>query len=376
MKLNDAIAVFKKANIQYESEADVKRAYRLLALQTHPDVIDITSSVNGSLDIDMVQLNKAWKVIKKQLNNALLLLANNPNAKRTDPEFDMPLANSPMPTFTALERLLDETFSIVRSDEYTRLEHAIWPEEIGLSSLDGLYLEKEQLYVRWHGRGQFIIQDISQALDRGKKSVMYHIDAYMSDEPCEILNYLTDIGRQKFDDENPTIKDLWDYFEGKEFQEKAGFTGLPLYESFEVNFNGTRITVGKRETETNGVFSPFRLHKLKRLDKTPKKPNKLHLIRALANGQYRNLRVVSHLTDDYAFDNANNFGRGLIPNPFPLVKKYIEDMSPRVYMGGTASDGITESPTWNFGLHMNDSNELTFELNNDFPMETLISKLE
>lgn len=80
------------------------------------------------------------------------------------------------------------------------------------------------------------------------------------------------------------------------------------------------------------VFSPFHMDRLKPLDKVPRKWTVRHALRAIVNGQYEGLRCTGVMTDDYAWDNARNFGRGECKAPLLFVRRVIESPSGwRVY---------------------------------------------
>jgi hypothetical protein len=67
-------------------------------------------------------------------------------------------------------------------------------------------------------------------------------------------------------------------------------------------------------TEYKGiqVFSPFNLKYMKPLTEIPKKWTVKHALRALLNGQYTEFNKTLRLSDDYAYDSASNFGKGVI----------------------------------------------------------------
>lgn len=103
------------------------------------------------------------------------------------------------------------------------------------------------------------------------------------------------------------------------------------------------------------VFSPFRLDRLKPLDRLPNKWTVKHAIRAVANGQYDSLRCKGQYTDDYAYDAARNFGEGEINAALPFIQKIIECPSGwRVYDDGNGRIGLC--------CHHFDNNEIKVNL--------------
>jgi len=80
------------------------------------------------------------------------------------------------------------------------------------------------------------------------------------------------------------------------------------------------------------VFSPFHIDRLKPLDKVPRKWTVRHALRAIVNGQYDGFRCTGIMTDDYAWDNERNFGRGECKAPLLFVQRVLESPSGwRVY---------------------------------------------
>lgn len=103
------------------------------------------------------------------------------------------------------------------------------------------------------------------------------------------------------------------------------------------------------------VFSPFRLERLKRLNRLPAKWTVKHALRVIANGQYDSLRCRGQYTDDYALDAARNYGEGEINAALPFVQKIIESPSGwRVYDDGNGRVGLC--------CHHFDNNEIRVNL--------------
>ena len=69
---------------------------------------------------------------------------------------------------------------------------------------------------------------------------------------------------------------------------------------------------------------PLDLSIIKPLTKMPKKWSIPHIVRALVNEQYENLKKNSYYTDDYAWDNACNFREGRISDAIEFARGIIE----------------------------------------------------
>lgn len=65
----------------------------------------------------------------------------------------------------------------------------------------------------------------------------------------------------------------------------------------------------------------------KPLTEKPKKWTLTHAIRAIINGQYKNLKCDGVYTDDYAWDAATDFNRGEIKHALAFIKRIIEHPS-------------------------------------------------
>jgi len=75
----------------------------------------------------------------------------------------------------------------------------------------------------------------------------------------------------------------------------------------------------------------------------------------------------SYLTDDYAYDAANNHGAKVYENPFPLLADLIENRSGGFHFFHSGH-GV-----YSFGDHMNDSKSIVPVIGNRFPAVDLIS---
>lgn len=75
-------------------------------------------------------------------------------------------------------------------------------------------------------------------------------------------------------------------------------------------------------------FNPMTIKEnYKPLKEEPKKWTVKHALRAIVNHQYENLKCDGYYTDDYAYDNAVNFGIKEIKNTMLFLKKVIENKS-------------------------------------------------
>jgi len=83
------------------------------------------------------------------------------------------------------------------------------------------------------------------------------------------------------------------------------------------------VEVYEQEYKGISVFSPF--HKQKPI-KTPKKWTRSHVIKAIYSGQMKHGQCKGKYTDDYAYDAAINYRKGII-DQMEFVKQLIESPS-------------------------------------------------
>lgn len=358
MEFEEAICVFSSFGIEINDSRDLAKAYRRIALSIHPD------KQQSECDIDMVTLNQAWKTLKRDPASAAARLSNK---GRKDPYSDHPLHWSHLPSLEPLKELLASTFHLVEKETLSTLDNVIFPEKSHRSR--EMYFAKESLLVVPHPSGSLCVQDISDAMERGKAvCTRYLIRSPFDTGNADIWNFLFSIGEKETDQRDIKLSELWAWLESLEFEKNR----FESYNTIKFDYNDSNIEVCKSDVKAANVFSPYKLDKLKPLKKVPEKPTRSHLIKALANGQYRNLKVVMRLSDDYAFDSASDFGRGMIGNPFSLVEDMVEHGGTRVYSRGR-KDGVVE---WSFGNHSNDHKSVEFVLGNDFPKESLVDEYE
>jgi hypothetical protein len=89
------------------------------------------------------------------------------------------------------------------------------------------------------------------------------------------------------------------------------------YEPIEIGHN---VQIHLSERSGSQTFSPFAVNRFKPLTEMPKKWTMAHCKRALANGQFENLRCNGVYSDDYAFDDAVDYSRGPVDALIMLEK--------------------------------------------------------
>ena len=114
-----------------------------------------------------------------------------------------------------------------------------------------------------------------------------------------------------------TLKGLLDFIDN-----------LKMHENFLTTFctiDNHDYSVYLRNIKAKRVFSPFNYKEVyKPLKATPKKWHLSHAIRAILNGQIEYLKCNGIYTDDYLFDNAYNYGKGMVADNLDFVKGLIE----------------------------------------------------
>ena len=97
---------------------------------------------------------------------------------------------------------------------------------------------------------------------------------------------------------------------------------------------------------------PLDLNIIKPLKAMPKKWTLPHVIRALVNGQYENLKKNLYLTDDYLWDYSVNFREGEIKDPIAFIEGILRNKSG--WSAWPEKDGTVSVCQYSF-----DSNEFT-----------------
>ena len=175
------------------------------------------------------------------------------------------------------------------------------------------YIKDTILKVRRY-QGSLQITDVSDALRTGKICVNYSLSySPCYDKDSDIISDF--LFEYKYD-----IKKVYDYLDSLEWM--AGKWGG--YDQIRINDD---IVAYKNDEKAIRVFSPFNLKYMKPLKELPKKWNIRHVLRLIVNGQYKDFQSDMQLTDDYAYDNATNYGKGAISNGLAFAKKVIESPS-------------------------------------------------
>jgi len=174
------------------------------------------------------------------------------------------------------------------------------------------YIQDLDLRVRVY-RGAVVIREIQEALKVGGVCKEYKIGwRDYQDGQAAIANYLMDQG----------IKDLPQLLEmmkGFEYPRDQWYGYAPL------DLPGGVFTVYLEELKGVRCFSPFQLKRLKPLKEVPKKWTLKHALRAIACGQFTDLRCKGKYSDDYQYDAAYGYHAGEIKKPLGFIKKIIED---------------------------------------------------
>lgn len=146
--------------------------------------------------------------------------------------------------------------------------------------------------LEYGGISNYTLEDITNAGQPGKECTFYRLEGD--------INAIAPMFEQNFDD--------------------------VFFEIATDSFPNVKIYKGKKRAVD--VFNPITIKKTyKPLKEEPKKWTLTHALRALINGQFEDLKCDGYYTDDYAWDNAVDFRRGVISNVFGFVQKIIESKS-------------------------------------------------
>jgi hypothetical protein len=225
-------------------------------------------------------------------------------------------------------------------------EYKMW---VG-SNQDEYYIKDLMISAQKSGRGYGVVE-LENALKTGAMVASYGIFAQgQGHEDLAVLDYLKGLGIGE------DIKSLYEYLKDQDYQvgRWGGFDSIKI-EYKDDRFEGD-IYLNKSEEKGVRVYSPFTLERLKPLKEVPKKWNLKHAIRAIANGQFTDLRCKMYLTDDYAMDAAYDFRKGEIKAPHNFIKKIIEN--PRGWWSSLGETGCV-----NLCCHHFDSNGFVLDLN-------------
>lgn len=167
-------------------------------------------------------------------------------------------------------------------------------------SFEDIYSQKENVYISFY-QDCLYIKDLTNAMKRGKEvnvySIYNNIDRYTKHFKADFSHYLSEaelsIG---------------------EFVKRLLEGNLEASELIEIR---------TRQDESNRVFNPF--FEPKRITE-PKKWTLSHITKGILTGQIISGECTMHLTDDYAYDNQINFGKGRI-DLIELCKDIVESPS-------------------------------------------------
>ncbi len=336
--LTTAVSIIRQASNDFTT-ADLRKLYKKAALACHPDRQSDCKAL-----ITMQELNAAWEVISKQTDGF-----EQHCTEKTETVETHKLYNLPIPTLLSLRSLLDEAFNFVEDKDGS---WNFWQQ----NRFKTIYFVELQAMIHQYASSIRIV-DLTNALENGKTCDTYSINwglACDAEGYTNFLNWADIVGS--------TILDVFNHISKIEYEtDRYGNESAKL---------GNGLQVHRYKSKSNSTFSPFKLARLKPLTDMPSKFTVLHLIRLIANGQYRLLKTNYSFTDDYAWDAANNDGRKLHTNPLPLLKSLIEDRSSGFYVYQRSNEtGETEL---SFSEYSAENKSLIVELSNRFPTLDLV----
>ena len=181
-----------------------------------------------------------------------------------------------------------------------------------LNGLDALFFEELSIRYKTYA-ASIVVTFLDNALLAGKvcPEITIHHTGFPADR-CAIYNWLqAEQGAFSF----TTLRSFLEQRFSVLFEQ----TDHNYYQRIDV---AQDVAVSLALPKSTRTFSPFALSRLKPLKSVPEKLNLTHVRRALANGQFSNLRCNSYLTDDYADDAARNFRRGPI-EAMPMIEELV-----------------------------------------------------
>jgi len=159
----------------------------------------------------------------------------------------------------------------------------------GFSLCQIFYIEDDNIRLSFSPNAMYIIE-LSNALKRGQRC------------PKIIFRNESD----SFFDDVKEIFTLFSYSAGDVYKSLVTLSKENDFEPVDID----NFTVYFDILEGVRVFSPFAFSHLKPLNALPKKWTIPHVIRALANDQFTDLRCDGEYTDDYASDAQTDCNRG------------------------------------------------------------------
>ncbi len=202
------------------------------------------------------------------------------------------------------------------------------------NTYSAIYLEDVNIKFDQY-RDSFHLTDITNAMKIGKTCVQFAINKADWNSNESLSNII-----------ETDVKDLFNYCASLDY---------PDYNGTRTNINGIEVLIYRSELRSIRVFSPLNLSELKPLKSVPKKWTMSHVYKVLANNQFIGLKCTGHYTDDYAFDNSNNFGKGEASG-MKVLKDILQNPS------GWWTNG--NENTLSFSCHSFLNYELTVKLNN------------
>tara|TARA_Y100000034_G_scaffold33928_1_gene41551 strand:+ start:43767 stop:44321 length:555 start_codon:yes stop_codon:yes gene_type:complete len=143
-------------------------------------------------------------------------------------------------------------------------------------------------------------KDLTNAGLKGK--ICTTITIYFNDKNT-LLNILGE--------RNLFLKDITTLRHAQVLGEICKELGMEVYESTE---KGVRVF-----SETSKAYKP--------LKEVPSDMRLHHVVKALVNGQYKDLKCKGRYTDDYHYDNATNFGKNKKMDALKLAQDLVESPS-------------------------------------------------
>lgn len=154
------------------------------------------------------------------------------------------------------------------------------------------------------------LTDLSHAFQPGHACTQYRLHASDGLEPAELIFAL-----------GSAAAAFW------VLEQMDWSGGAPDHEPRILILDHGQLEIRRSALPAIRVFSPLHLHRLKRLERAPKRWTIPHVIRALVNGQCADLRCNGQYTDDYARDAAEDFGRGEIRSALAFAQRIVESPS-------------------------------------------------
>jgi len=271
MNIHSAIELIASAGNGIAADfIELKRLYKRAALACHPDRANSSDS-----PVSMKALNEAWDFVSAKVELVNYTLNGTSNNVRTsvvnDPIDSHELTHSNLPAFVCRETLLREAFMIIDDEKWNS-----WTDV----RFKTVYFSKYQVRVHTYS-SSIHVTTLANALEARKTCEAFTIHWNVGSDAegySRFLEWVRDISQTE------CITGVIAHLYIANYQERRD--GV-----FEAELM-PGLTVTRREVKSGQVFSPFKLHKLKPLTEIPAKVRALHLIKMLANGQYRQLGVL------------------------------------------------------------------------------------